>query len=262
MKALRDIALYNATKRSERAVLVTFDKRLLQAVRLVQSWNEPWADDLAVENCQTFWVWHLTDPTIADHPAANTLQEVMDNFRRKSRQLFGTSLSDDGDQSTHEEAPIWLTNRSTLDILLKRFGDGPDTLNTKSDDYQQELMEQIRGTLKQVELIERRTSRDSLEVIQKACRLFFKEVEELLPAFGLIVSDVFDREKILVEMLQKHGVRKVDFLDALNEEIQQHARTSLQILGASSLVAPKTIRAVYAFSEMDQVKTSISTICS
>jgi hypothetical protein len=69
-------------------VLLTFDKRLLQAVRLVQSWNEAWSGYLDVESCQTFWVWYLTDAELAMHSAAATFKEVMEDFRLKSRQLF------------------------------------------------------------------------------------------------------------------------------------------------------------------------------
>jgi hypothetical protein len=256
INALRDLALFNAAKGVDRAVLVTFDKRLLQAIRLVQSWKEPWAEYLTVESCQTFWVWYLTDSATSDDRAAVALKEVMHDFRLKSRQLFRPEAAV-GEASQ----AIWLTNRTALENYCHARKDGCGSANGEATP-KSEIIAQLEKSLQAAKALEAHVLDDvgsfgeSAEIVQKASRSFFYEVEEILPSFQLIISDVFERETYLERMLGAHKMRKETFFDALNEEIQVHARSSLRILGASSLVAPKTIQAIYRYSEMDQGKPS------
>jgi hypothetical protein len=244
VKALRDLAIRNAQDRRERTVLLTFDKRLLQAVRLVQSWNEPWSGYMHVENCQTFWIHHLTQPELIANSPETSLMEIMDDFRLKSRQFLLPSISSD-----HLQQPLWLTNRETLEALQHKLS----VINWDSappdDQYKFELSRQISDAHARRQEWDRIAQSDHLDIIRTAGESFFKEVEQMLPSFQLVATDALDPENALEQMLMKHGVQKDAFFQELDKEIEDHAKLSLKILGASSLVAPRTIQAVHRFTE-------------
>ena len=244
VKALRDIALINRNKNRARTILLTFDKRLLQAIRLVQAWKEPFAELMKAESAQTFWVWHLTDRAIAQHPAVVTIWEVLDDFRLKSRQLFR-----DSDAAEKGGRSLWLTNVDAIEVTCRRFTDDNRDFRSSDRSFSVQIIEKLKSSLRErVQLPSASINFESTTIIRKACGQFFNEVQSMISSFRLILSNLLDRDNILEKTLLLHGHSEEAFINTLNSEIQSHAKASLHVLGASSLVAPRTIRAAYGFT--------------
>ncbi len=244
-KALRDLALLNARNPSRRTILVTFDKRLLQAVRLLQAWNEPYADCIAVESCQTFWIWFLTSIKRERYSSSSgALRAVMDDLRRRSELLLNAG--------PHHRI-TGLSHKATLTTLLSKY-DYMSGAFADDESYKLEVISRAKQTLDECDEREAKRDSRSMELIRKISMECFREVRNLLPSFELLTSDVLDSEKVILTFLDEHGLDKADLFDTLNEQIQQHAKASLRLLGASTLMAPRTARAIYEFSSVDKLR--------
>lgn len=230
VRALLDLALINAQKGTKKTILLTLDKKLLDAVRLVRAWNEPWSDLLLIESFDTFWAWDINGQDGSfSHFGFSQIRNVLDDYRIKAKRMFQKA-----DDYGHME--LWVTHRKWLSALAE----------TREEKDEYEIGTRIKQTLDE----QRRNAISGTDVVelQKKCAAFFAEVEEMLPSIQIVTAQEQDRSEILSNALVKHDLSLEQFMTSLSDDIQEHAKESLKIIGAASMFAPKVVQAIETYT--------------
>jgi len=245
IRALRDLALHNARRNNDQIVLLSLDQKLINVVRLVQFFQEPWAQYITLENCQTIWLWSIGNTLGLGSGESQLLEDLIDDFRRKSSFILAP-------ESLDNEKPFILYHKSVLANLCKSAdrdklkGEG----NVELLDFLEQLDELLENT--------RPFSSDgpgTSGLVETTLGDFFREFRRLIPSVNLAKSEPDDTRKLLFEGLKDFGYSKEQFLQSLERDIGIHAKKSFSILGASSLLAPKTVRALQLFIQHSRSKT-------
>lgn len=240
IKAIRDLALYNASGGGHTATLLTFDKRLIEAVRTIRALREPWSEFISVQNCQTFWIWNTFDEGAHSKKAAESVMTALDDFRVKARQIFGPVESAGANPSTALEA--WFVGDQRVLEYCQQYSARRD-LQSKLEKADLETADEV------IQLFDRldssRSSRyENYEPLQNACNAFFREVNGIIPVLQFLMYGEHDEDKIVQKNFASRGYSRVEFLSSLSNKIQEHARDSMVIMGAGSLLAPRTLGAI------------------
>lgn len=228
MKALRDLALLNIAPEKRKTVLITLDKKLLDAVRMYRMLDDQWSQYLLVESLDTFWVWLVdSEQSGPENDGASRIQNVLDDYRFRTKNIF---LRDD---SPGRQQQPWITNPHWLENFSKN-----------------EELKQFEPLQKRIgEMIERQNDKahPKIDELRMTCKKFFNEVREMLPASQIASLREMDRSRYLEDALEHFGLSANDFFQALEDDVQKHASQSLKILGAATMLAPRILRAIDAY---------------
>lgn len=226
MKALRDLALLNIAPEKRKTVLITLDKKLLDAVRMYRMLDDQWSQYLLVESLDTFWVWLVGSEQVGlESDGASHIQNVLDDYRFRAKNIF---FCDDGPGRQQQQA--WIAN--------------PHWLETFSKNEELKQFEPLQKRIREV--IERQNDKahPDIEQLRVTCKKFFKEVGEMLPASQIACLREMDRSKYLEDALEHFGLSADEFFQSLDDDVQKHASESLKILGAATMLAPRILRAI------------------
>lgn len=235
IKALRDLALLNAKKRNEKIVLITLDKKLLDAVRLSRLLDNQWSSELLVESFDTFWIWLVgINNHNSRHANSSRLQDVLDDYRVRAKKMF---LRDD---NRAENSRIWISNPQ----WLRNF-----SRNEQLKQYE-DLRREVGNALEIQQSIA--YSPNDIAGLQETCAKFFGEIRNMLPTLQIVSlrEAEGDQPRALEDALLKFGLSVDAFFQGLNDDIQEHANQSLRILGAATMLAPPILRAVENYRSM------------
>lgn len=235
IKALRDLALSNAKKRKEKIVLITLDKKLLDAVRMSRLLDNQWSSELLIESFDTFWVWlvgkHKDNSRLA---STSRLQDVLDDYRVRAKKMF---LRDD---NRVEGNRIWISNPK----WLRNFS-------------RNENLKQFEGLQREVgDALHRQQSitysHKDIAGLQETCARFFGEIQNMLPTLQLVSLREAEGDPLqaLEDALLQYGLSVDAFFQGLNDDIQEHANQSLRMLGAATMLAPPILHAVENYRSM------------
>ena len=251
IRALRDIALHNAVRNSTQIILLTFGQKLMSIIRLMQYFGEPWTHYLNVESCQTFWIWNLHENFRSDDRedrTAETLRTLINDLVMKTRVHLTpptSKHSTESDFAAREFAFDIQETKNELSLSQLLGKTDKEDLERLGEHNKLDLISKIETFLADDES-KRKKGNGGVDIVSTAFNDFFKELSRLFPTLAI---NRFHRtqDDDLVNLILKAELQEDDFLNALEEDIQEHAQRSFAILGASSLLAPKTIRAITTF---------------
>ncbi|MBY5933118.1 hypothetical protein KUV51_08935 [Tateyamaria omphalii] len=238
LRALRDVALQNAGRNSQNVVLLTLDQKLINVVRLMRYLEEPWSQYIHVENFQTYWMWNAGPTLGLDKHHSQLFEDLIFDFRSKGEMLLASSR-----MNTQPE--FWLFNKSILSKVLASEGQNRDS---ERMDRHKSFLERLKSLLESAGEFSK--PKDGLsDLVSSALDDFFKEFRRLIPSVNLASAQVDDLHNELFKGLMEAGYKKQDFIERLENDIESHAERSFAILSASSILAPKTVRALNTFME-------------
>lgn len=240
VKAIRDIISENISRgrrgHQPKLVFLTLDQRLLEACRVAKWLNLPLAEHLIVENCQSFWLWRR-DPKHSKN--SKSLSKVTNDFLTKSRKILR-------ELDTNFSGKFSFASQTIFEPEMFTAAMNHLEVHGTSDESDSLLMLLARMMDQFTEVPFSKDSNADTDLLE-ALDGFFLEVNELLPSVQLSISSAEGYEAVLKERLNSCGVEQDVFLTALEDDIEEHARKSMEILGASSLITPK--QPLAAFSE-------------
>ena len=232
VQAIRDIISENiARKRTghrSKLVFLTLDQRLLEVCRVAKWLGLPLTEHLFVENCQSFWLWRR-DPKHMKN--SRFLTRVTNDFLTKSRTILR-------DIDTHCLGEFSIEGRTIFGPQM--FKDAMEHLEihgqTDESDHQQLILAGMMDDFRKVSLSK---GGQMYSKLFEALDNFFHEVNGLLPSVQLSISSSERYDAVLKGRLESCGVDQDVFLTALEQDIEEHAKKSMEILGASSLLTPR-----------------------
>lgn len=240
IRAISDVISENyARKRLGRRpclVFLTLDQRLLEACRVAKWLKLPFTEHLLVENCQSFWLWRRD---LRHSKNSKLLTRVTDDFLTKSRTILR-------DIDTNFFGEFSTESRTVFEPEIFKAAMEHLEAHAQSDEGQdlQLVLASMMDAFREVSLGEKG---DLYSELLMALDKFFQEMRELLPSVQLSISSAEGYETVLKDRLERCGVDREAFLAALETDIEEHAKRSMEILGASSLLAPR--RPAAAFNE-------------
>jgi hypothetical protein len=226
------------SERREDVVLLTLDQRLLETCRLATSLRLPLSEYLYVENCASFWLWKRTKNSAAE----SAWSAVADDFLSKSGSILraievDSSGAFDPDGFVVFDYEMFQQAHNTISI-------------SKPTEAKMRVQQSLARVLDNLKLMHEVSDQVHHEKLLGALSEFFAEVNRLLPSVQLAVSSAQIYENVLKERLEKCGTDKEQFMSALGADIEDHARRSMAILGASTILAPN--RPIAALSEFEK----------
>ena len=243
IKALQDLALLNLDNPGKKTILITLDKKLIEAVRIGRLWNDVWSSALPVESLDTFWIWFLgQSEETPGHDLFGNLRDILDDYRFYAKTMFLR------DSSMIEDGSVWLTQSD----WLKEFAVSEEHQRQASMETEQLTALQHAKTqiLKAFELQKMKVHSDKdVKVLRQKCTSFFNEVSAMLPTLQISSVPGLDQSEQLKVVLSDVDLSVESFFDAISGDIQTHASRSIRILGAATMFAPKILAAFESYLE-------------
>ncbi len=243
IKALQDLALLNLDNPGKKTILLTLDKRLIEAVRIGRLWNDVWSTALPVESLDTFWIWFLGQSEEAPaHELFGDFRDILDDYRFYAKTMFLR------DGSSVEDGNIWLSQSE----WLREFASPDETQHPAATEVEQNasLRHAKRQVAKAFELQKMQAHSDNdIRALRQKCTSFFNEVSEMLPTLQISSVPGLDQSEHLKAVLSDVDLSVDAFFDAISHDIQAHASRSIRILGAATMFAPKILSAFDSYLE-------------
>lgn len=219
-------------------VLLTLDQHLLEACRLAISLSLPLSEFLFVENCASFWLWQRTK----NSGAASAWSAVTDDFLAKSKSILRAVEVDCSGKFDPDGIVIF--DYEMFEQAHRAISSGRPT------EARVQAQQFLARALDNLKLMKEAPDQTHHEKLLGALGNFFAEVNRLLPSVQLAVSSAKIYESVLKTRLKDCGTDKKQFMNALTADIEDHAKRSMAILGASTILAPN--RPIAALGEFEK----------
>lgn len=243
IRALRDIALHNARRNSDNVVLLTFDQKLINIIKIVKYLKEPWSQYISAENCRSLWLWNVADALGLDGSQPVIVQELIDDLRRKGSFILESPILE-------AEKPLQIfSDETTFLTAYKKIN--RHTLKEKGDTTALAILASLDELIDNTSMMdESLTKRAAL--IESIIEEFFVELKRIIPSVNLATVGSEDSRAVLFNGLRKLGVSQERFMVSLDADINEHAKRSFSVLSASTTFAPNTIQALKFFIDSTQ----------
>lgn len=241
IKALRELAVANQSSH-EKTILLTLDKRLIDAVRLTNIWTHDSCPELPIESFDTFWIWLLeshTEKGIKFKQGA--VRQIMDDFRHRVRTMFLKNPDDPGNDgfwpASHNNFSKVCSEKFKQRILQEASKDEADAFNDFVTDTSDVLDKATKATYPE----------EDIEELREICERFFAEVNELVAMLQIRNDPGSKNRSRMEEALCEANLSVEKFFDEIQDEISEHAQTSLRILGTGTIFAPRILQAINTY---------------